>query len=107
MGFKKGQSGNPGGRPKAFVEAIEAARGHVPAAIKMLAKLMQDPKASASARIAAASEILDRAIGKPPQAVQMSGPDEGPIEHTIAPDADIAAALVQFFTRRAPKEPSK
>jgi hypothetical protein len=37
--FKKGESGNPGGRPKVIAELRELARAHAPDAIKELARL--------------------------------------------------------------------
>src|SRR5262249_7737531 len=65
--FVKGQSGNPGGRPKEIAEVKELARQHVPAAIEALASIMNNTKASDAARVSAASALLDRAYGKPQQ----------------------------------------
>ena len=74
--FKKGQSGNPGGRPKMFSEVRALAQEHCPAAIKKLVALMD----SADERVvhAACKELLDRGIGKPAQAVTGEG-GEGPV----------------------------
>jgi hypothetical protein len=63
--FKKGQSGNPGGRPKIFTEVKEAAREHTEAAIETLVAVMNNEEATAAARVAAANAILDRGWGKP------------------------------------------
>ena len=65
--FQKGQSGNPGGRPKEIAEVKELAREHMPAAIEALASIMNNPKASDAARVSAASALLDRGYGKAPQ----------------------------------------
>ena len=63
--FKKGQSGNPGGRPKALIHVQELARAYTVAAIDTLAAIMSDKKASPSTRIAAANVLLDRGYGRP------------------------------------------
>ena len=65
--FQKGQSGNPGGRPKQIAEVKELARQHMPAAIEALVSIMNNPKASDAARVSAASALLDRGYGKPQQ----------------------------------------
>ena len=79
--FKKGKSGNPGGRPKMIGPLRELARQHAPAAIKELARLATKAK-SETARVVAIRELLDRGYGKPTQFV---GGDEnaGPINNHI------------------------
>ena len=80
MAFKKGQSGNPGGRPKEDPEVKELARAYSVEAIERLAKWMKcdDPNASVKACLA----LLDRAWGKPVQPTEHTGKDGGPIETT-------------------------
>src|SRR5687768_2107957 len=80
--FKPGQSGNPGGRPKLPPEIVELralARQHTPAAVTAIIAVMGDQKAPASARVAAASEILDRGWGRAPATLEHSGPSGGAI----------------------------
>lgn len=70
--FQKGQSGNPGGRPKDLNALREAARAHTPQALKRLAEIMnQDENLVAAAN--AADKLLDRAWGKASQPIE--GPD--------------------------------
>ena len=67
----KGQSGNPGGRPKQIGEVRDLAREHTEEAIGTLVGIMQDEGAPASARLQAAQAILDRGWGRPSQAVEV------------------------------------
>jgi hypothetical protein len=70
--WKPGQSGNPAGRPKEDPELVEACKTHTKAAIKTLVYWMNQRK-DGKAAIQAARELLDRAYGKPAQAIV--GPD--------------------------------
>src|SRR4051812_37020165 len=83
--FEPGQSGNPGGRPKALKEIQGLARSHAPAALDLLVQIAKSGQ-SEQARVAAANAILDRAIGKPAQAITGEG-GEGPV---------LAAITVEF-----------
>lgn len=67
MPFVKGQSGNPGGRPKVVGEVQELAREHTTQAIQTLVDIMSSADAPPAARVAAANAVLDRGYGKPPQ----------------------------------------
>ena len=46
--FKKGQSGNPGGRPKVVAEVKELARAHTGEAIETLVSIMTNTKVCTS-----------------------------------------------------------
>lgn len=67
--WTKGTCGNPGGRPRIVEDVRELAMAETPACIRALVKIRDDTKAPAQARVAAANAILDRALGKPIQAV--------------------------------------
>jgi hypothetical protein len=79
MKFRKGQSGNPGGRPKVLGDVQELARQHAPRIIVELARLALKAK-SETARIAAIRELLDRGYGRPRQAMEVSVPADDPIQ---------------------------
>lgn len=68
--FVKGQSGNPGGKPKALREVEAAAREHTVAAIATLASICNDGKQPGAARVAASNSLLDRGWGKATDRVQ-------------------------------------
>jgi hypothetical protein len=72
MPFVRGISGNPRGRPKKTEQVIEIeamARQYAPQAMEALIKIATSGK-SDSARVAAATAILDRAFGRPRQTLQ-------------------------------------
>ena len=77
MPFKKGQSGNPGGRPKEVAEVRRLAQEHGPAAIDCLAKLMDSD--SDRTRVAACEALLNRGYGRPPQSLTVAGDDDSPL----------------------------
>ena len=70
MQWKKGQSGNPKGRPKGHGDVRELARAHTEQAVATLAAIMNDPSAAPSARTSAAQALLDRGWGRISQTVE-------------------------------------
>ena len=73
--FKKGQSGNPKGRPKEYPEIKALARSKTEKAIAALERALDDDKTAVPAAIA----LLDRGWGRPGQ----SEPDEHNINAQI------------------------
>ena len=70
--WERGQSGNPDGRRKEVGPVRELAKQYTEAAIDTLAKVMEDPSAPPSARVAAAEALLARGWGRPQQDVDLS-----------------------------------
>ena len=91
MKFRKGQSGNPGGRPKVLGDVQELARQHTPTIIFELARLALKAK-SETARIAAIRELLDRAYGRPRQAMEVSSP-AGDVIQQLLDDIDARSRI--------------
>jgi hypothetical protein len=80
MALKKGQSGNPGGRPKRNADIGAVARTHTKEALAVLLDIARSGK-SESARVSAASALLDRGWRRPRQALEHTGADGGAIRH--------------------------
>ncbi|ODT97411.1 MAG: hypothetical protein ABS82_00195 [Rhodanobacter sp. SCN 67-45] len=98
--FVKGQSGNPGGRPKLTGHVQELARAHTDDAIKTLAAIMLDKKANATSRATAAQALLDRGWGKPAQQLKHVGANGGPIQNITATIDPVEAARIYMETMK-------
>src|SRR4051794_39200595 len=72
--FAKGQSGNPGGRPKVEGLVRELAQQQTTIALKTLVECLDD--ANGRVRVSAAVALLDRGWGRPAQSVEVSSTDE-------------------------------
>lgn len=74
-------AGRPKGSPNKATADVRALAGkYAPDAISELARLSIEAESEA-ARVSAIKEILDRAFGKSPMAVEHSGPEGGPVKH--------------------------
>lgn len=73
--FKKGESGNPKGRPKYLLadgrSLAELARTHTETAIEALVTVLGSKEETGSARVSAATAILDRGWGRPKQEIDL------------------------------------
>lgn len=84
MPFKKGASGNPSGRPKRAEIVSELARKHTAEALQTIVHLMQNADDERT-RLAAATALLDRGYGKPPQAVDLESKGDIHIKVSFSP----------------------
>lgn len=78
MPFKKGQSGNPNGRPKAFTEIVELARSYTKENLERIAHLAAHAE-SEKVQLSASIALHEIAWGKPVQQQVHTGDDNGPI----------------------------
>ena len=63
--WAKGQSGNPGSRPRILEAVRDIAKEFTTLAIETLRTIAADTDALHAARVSAATALLDRAWGKP------------------------------------------
>jgi hypothetical protein len=91
--FQPGKSGNPGGRPKAVKEVVELCRDLTSIGLKRMKTILESDTAPPAAQVAAFNAVMDRGWGKVTQAVELSGPDGGPVQSiTLTTDDPIEAA---------------
>lgn len=98
--FKKGKSGNPGGRPK-LPEDVKAAleMASVQAVVQGVA-LMTAKKTPASVAADLSKYFIDRRWGKVPQAVELSGKDGNPIQtEDVTTPMELARRIALILTR--------
>lgn len=69
--IKKGERLNPSGRPKKDLDLAAMAQQHAQKAIATLVEVMGNDAATPSARVSAASELLDRGFGRAPQSLDL------------------------------------
>lgn len=93
MALGKKTGGRTAGTPnKATAEVKALAQKHVPEVIAELVRLAKSAESEA-ARVAACKELLDRAVGKAVQGVELSGKEGEKLRFSIVintpdPDAD-------------------
>jgi hypothetical protein len=99
----KGQSANPGGRPRIVSDVQNLAREQTAAAIETLTSIMQNAKSHPQARVAACRELLDRGYGKPLQQSEVTNIEPGSRPASDMSDDELAA-LIDRFHREAESE---
>lgn len=76
--WRKGQSGNPGGRPKGLSRYIREQTREGEELAEFVLSIFRTSK-SGRERMEAASWLADRGFGKPRQGVELSGEGGGPV----------------------------
>ena len=97
MPWAKGQSGNPGGRPRELAGIQQLARENAPLAIQTLVEVATNGK-SESARVSAATALLDRGFGKP---AQFNTGDPGNFREATDMTDDELVAIIDLSKRAA------
>lgn len=100
--FRPGQSGNPNGRPKKVQGVQDLARDNGDKALRKLIKLID----SDDDRVAlqAATAILDRAVGKPKQSMEVKSDIT---HHGTEPLSDTAQWIADTLRARADRQAEK
>ena len=92
--FKKGVSGNPGGRPKDILQLRELAQSKTHEAFQTLLDVMETSQ-SDRARIAAAIAILERGWGKAP--AEIPAPTQEEDNYNSLTDEELVEELFQLM----------
>jgi hypothetical protein len=98
--FKPGQSGNPGGRPKAADDVQAIAREHTPEAIRTLVRVLSSKNERAA--VAAATALLDRAWGKPLQPLRDESGNTPVVQHLLAAQIISRELVLELASQPAP-----
>ena len=78
-GFRAGQSGNPGGRPRGFAAQVRAETRDGQEIVDVMLKVLRDGGGRIADRIEAAKWLGDRGWGRPAQSVEPLVPEtDGP-----------------------------
>ena len=101
MRFKPGQSGNPIGRPRIPAEVRELARGATLEAIQLYIETMRDRGLDPELRMKAADRLMDRAWGKPTQAVDhvLAPGDLEPVQSDRPSEIEVAKRVAFILER--------
>jgi hypothetical protein len=99
--FRKGASGNPGGRPKRTpeeVQLIEACRAKTPEALDVIQELM-DNSSNDRVRLAAAQFIIERGYGKAPERIELlDAREQGPLPGAELSPVEAYMQLIKYKT---------
>lgn len=97
--WRPGQSGNLRGYPKALRHVRDVARQHSTRAVEVLAEILNDADVAPACRIAAASELLNRAWGKSLQSHVVAALDADPTNPQTLSTATLEAMIAGFVAQ--------
>jgi hypothetical protein len=99
--WRKGESGNPGGRPAIVREIRDLAQAEGYNCIQTLIMIRDNPEFPPITRLAACNSLLDRGFGRPMTSVAIAQLPPTPTEHvTPAMTAQEAGELYERTLRR-------
>ena len=78
MTFRPGESGNPGGRPRAVAAIRDLVQAKGPDLVERLMTMALADETEDRVRIEAIKVLLDRGYGRPPQPITGEDDDGGP-----------------------------
>jgi len=112
-GGRRAGAGRPKGvplraKPHERVVLADLAKQFCPEALDILCEVARDRDAPASARVTAASTLLDRGYGRPMQSVELSGTDGDAIKFEDVSEQEVARRLAFLLAGKpSPAEETK
>ena len=104
-GFKPGQTGNPGGRPKTPEAFKELARSNSMEALETAITIMKSKKTKSSDRLKAVEIVLDRSWGRPVQGfdIGVRNDTENPVIEIIFNDPELSQFYQDLYRKAIEK----
>jgi hypothetical protein len=101
--WRKGQSGNSGGRPKELGDLRALCREFGPEGVRIAESIARDPSTPPNARINAIQMILDRGYGKPVQT--LAGDGDNPLFPNAESEEERAKRQLAEFDAAFDRQP--